>query len=162
MCCGSGIVSECQWYPLSRPISLGVLQPCYALGERNRKQIRNDVCFKKLDTFRTLTLEVVTLEQRYSYRFSVHLPVTLVHEGTMSPGIIRDASTGGLFIETSANLLRNKVVKIYLRSLASRARPAGVPAVVAHCQPNGVGVEVHHDVITSLLAEARTQAIHAR
>lgn len=89
---------------------------------------------------------------RHSERITISLPVLIQTNGAApAPGIIRNLSTGGLYVQTSHVLPRHAQVVVTLDLSRHRRTPRRqLAGIVVHEQPSGIG----------LSAEAMEESLH--
>jgi hypothetical protein len=102
-------------------------------------------------------------EHRWGERVALPIPVKLTAGGTLAPGVLRDLSVSGAFIETTAPLtvFTNLVVSVQMRDEALGA-PPDLAACVVRCEPTGVAVEWRDmacDTVIALLGKAGAEAV---
>jgi hypothetical protein len=102
-------------------------------------------------------------EHRWGERVALPRPVKLTAGGTQAPGVLRDLSVSGAFIETAAPLpvFTNLVVSVEMKDEPLGA-PPDLAACVVRCEPRGVAVEWRDmacDTVIALLGKAGAEAV---
>lgn len=79
-------------------------------------------------------------EQRKHHRVPVDFQVTCIPEEAASfPGVVKDVSVGGLFVETEETPPFGSTLTLVVKGLA--ARELRLPCIVRWAEPRGFGVQ---------------------
>ena len=84
--------------------------------------------------------KLVTSGKRVHERFDVRLPVTLVLPEGEVAAVTRNASLGGVFVETTASVVFGSTIKLRLR-LPALHEDSELDVTVRWKQPDGIGVQ---------------------
>lgn len=79
------------------------------------------------------------LEHRWHPRFSVDIPAVLFSQGLRHPCRIRNFSSSGFYVETSAMLLKHQFIELQVDEKNGEHRT--IRGMVVHIQAGGVGIE---------------------